>query len=251
MALRRTLTQAVQQLPSPVRDTIWTERRTAARFGRRLRERRGDFSRSHPAAYSIDLELDRLFGGKRNGFFVEAGALDGFYESNTYFLERARGWSGILVEPTPVYARSARRERTRSRVIQCALVPSDFASDTVELRFGGSKTVVESPDAEAWVADAQLQIALDAPEHVYVAKARTLSEVLSEERVSNIDLMSLDVEGFEPQVLAGLDLDDHAPRYILVEVDMVTPRAEVERYLLPRYRHIRDLSAHDALYELS
>ena len=251
MALRRTLTQAVQQLPPPVRDRIWAERRAAARIGRRVRERRGDFSRSHPAAHSIDLALDRLFGGKRNGFFVEAGALDGFYESNTYFLERARGWSGILVEPTPVYARSARRERTRSRVIQGALVPSDFAGDYVELRFGGSKTVIESAEAEAWVADAQREIALDAPEHVYVAKARTLSAVLAEERVSQIDLLSLDVEGFEPQVLAGLDLERHAPRHILVEVDMLTPRSEVERYLLPRYRHVCDLSPHDALYELS
>jgi FkbM family methyltransferase len=249
MPIRRTLTQSVQKLPPPVRDAIWTERRTAARLGRRLRERRGDFSRSHPAAYRIDYELDHLFGGERGGFFVEAGALDGFYESNTYFLERARGWTGILVEPTPIYARSARRERPSSRVVQCALVPADYPSDVVELRFGGSKTVVESGDARDWVADAQEHIALDAPEHVYRAPARTLSDVLTAEGAPQIDLLSLDVEGYEPQVLAGLDLGVHAPRYVVIEVDMVTPRAEVERYLLPRYRPVKQLSPHDVLYE--
>jgi hypothetical protein len=33
-----------------------------------------------------------------------------------------------------------------------------------------------------------------------------------------IDLLSLDVEGFEPQALAGLDLGRHAPRFALIEV---------------------------------
>lgn len=33
-----------------------------------------------------------------------------------------------------------------------------------------------------------------------------------------IDLLSLDVEGYEPEVLEGLDLHRHAPRYMLIEM---------------------------------
>ena len=38
---------------------------------------------------------------QRGGFFVECGALNGHFLSNTFFLERQRGWSGLLVEPDP------------------------------------------------------------------------------------------------------------------------------------------------------
>ncbi len=43
----------------------------------------------------------RLLNGKKNGFFIEAGALDGEYLSNTLELEAKYGWEGLLVEPDP------------------------------------------------------------------------------------------------------------------------------------------------------
>jgi hypothetical protein len=38
---------------------------------------------------------------KRNGFFVEIGGFDGETLSNSLFLEKERGWSGLLVEANP------------------------------------------------------------------------------------------------------------------------------------------------------
>jgi hypothetical protein len=43
--------------------------------------------------------VDKYFEGKRNGFFIEAGAWDGVHLSNSLFFERERNWSGILIEP--------------------------------------------------------------------------------------------------------------------------------------------------------
>ena len=43
--------------------------------------------------------VDDFFHQKNSGFFVEAGAWDGVYLSNTLFLERQRNWTGILIEP--------------------------------------------------------------------------------------------------------------------------------------------------------
>jgi len=36
---------------------------------------------------------------RTSGFFVEAGAWDGVYLSNSLFFERVRNWTGILIEP--------------------------------------------------------------------------------------------------------------------------------------------------------
>ncbi len=55
------------------------------------------------------------------GFFIEAGAYDGFRQSTTYYLEKFRGWRGLLVEPIPELARAASKERSVP-VINAALV---------------------------------------------------------------------------------------------------------------------------------
>ena len=54
--------------------------------------------------------------------FVEAGAFDGYEQSNTYWLERFRGWAECLrVEPVPELYREAKRNRPSAKVFNCAL----------------------------------------------------------------------------------------------------------------------------------
>ena len=45
--------------------------------------------------------IEKLFRGKKNGFFVEAGAFDGEAFSNTLLFELKHNWTGLLVEPNP------------------------------------------------------------------------------------------------------------------------------------------------------
>ena len=46
-------------------------------------------------------EVAKLFRGKKNGFFIEAGAFDGQVFSNTLLLEMYYNWTGLLIEPNP------------------------------------------------------------------------------------------------------------------------------------------------------
>ena len=43
--------------------------------------------------------IDKLLGGKQNGFYIESGALDGEYLSNSLFFELKRNFTGLLIEP--------------------------------------------------------------------------------------------------------------------------------------------------------
>ena len=40
-----------------------------------------------------------FFDEEPPGFFIEAGAVDGIFQSNTLYLENQLNWTGLLVEP--------------------------------------------------------------------------------------------------------------------------------------------------------
>lgn len=233
------------------REAYLRRQRARRRARRRAAEARGDDALSRPALYGMDAKLDRHLD-RDGGFFVEAGANDGFQQSNTYWLERFRGWHGVLVEPIPELFAEAVLERPGAAVFNCALVPFDHPGGTVSMHYGGLMSVVagargsEVADRE-YVKPAFL-LGLEDAREVQV-QARTLSSILDEVSAPEIDLLSLDVEGFEPSVLAGLDLERHAPRFIVVEVHEVSGgRARIEAILGARYEAVEELSPADMLY---
>lgn len=42
---------------------------------------------------------EKYFKNKMNGVFIELGAVDGIYISNTKYLEDNFNWTGLLIEP--------------------------------------------------------------------------------------------------------------------------------------------------------
>jgi hypothetical protein len=53
-----------------------------------------------------------------------------------------------------------------------------------------------------------------------IVQCRTLDSILNEKNVKNIDLLSIDVEGFEYSVLQGLNLNTYRPDLIFLEDHM-------------------------------
>jgi FkbM family methyltransferase len=183
-----------------------------------------------------------------NGIFVEAGANDGQTQSNTAYFARHRGWYGLLVEPIPELAARCRVARPESVVENCALVGPDAEGRTIPMTFCGLMSVVDGgwSDQEAERAHVEIgrQIQSLATYHVDVP-GRTLSALLDQHKMEHVDLLSLDVEGFERQALEGLDLRRHRPRFILVEARF---REQIDELLLPYYEAVAELSHHDVLY---
>ncbi|MBC6478362.1 MAG: FkbM family methyltransferase [Hormoscilla sp. GM7CHS1pb] len=182
------------------------------RYRRRLFELCGSDIYSRPAANSMDSQLEKYLPNR--GFFIEAGAYDGFNHSNTYYLERLKGWRGILIEPIPELYRECVRERPHSICLNYALVSDDYLEATIEMNFMDAMTIVAGArrdDTE------ELEILckkykIDSYQ-VYVP-TRTLTSILDEKNVKKIDLLSLDVESYELNVLKGLDFDKYRPKYV-------------------------------------
>jgi FkbM family methyltransferase len=237
-----------------VRRRVIRAMRARKRRRRRREEAAGSDRLSRPALYAMERRLEHYLP-ERGGFYVEAGANDGFDQSNTYWLERFRGWRGILVEPIPELYEEVLREQRNAQVFNCALLPFGDESTTVTMRYGGLMSVVSGThgsedDDAAYVAPA-FQLGLE-QEYTVEVPARTLSSILDEAGAPEIDLLSLDVEGFEPEVLRGLDLDRHAPRFLLCEIrDMADGRERVEEVLGDRYEPVEQISPYDMLYARS
>ncbi len=250
LRLRMTLTRAITRVlkVAHMRGVVLRVRQDAARARRRALEARGSARLSRPALHEIDRKLDRIID-RDGGVFVEAGGHDGYTQSNTYYLERFRGWDGMLVEPMPELAAQARRNRPRAEVFECALVPFGYEQDCVELDFGGLFSTVRGvrEDGGDW---ARHGVVLGWEDHrVQRVPARTLSDLIEEAGIEEVDLLSLDVEGYEPQALRGLDLDRHAPRWILVEMhDLEEGRGAIGEVLGERYVEHGLLSPLDVLY---
>jgi hypothetical protein len=52
-------------------------------------------------------------------------------------------------------------------------------------------------------------------------KAITLEKNLDKQPLTNIDFLSLDTEGYELNILNGLNLDKYRPNYMLIEIYQV------------------------------
>jgi FkbM family methyltransferase len=225
--------------------------RGVRRGRRRLFEGLGSERYSRPGILGLDRHLpDR-------GFFVEAGAHDGYIGSNTYYVARFRGWSGVLIEPIPALYECCVSERSESKVFNCALVRSGFGRDEVVMRYGGPQSVVKG--AWEWAAaneaPSQLEWSQQGCAHGWEARyevgvpARTLTSVLDEaDAPATIDLLSLDVEGYELEVLKGLDFARYTPTLIVLEFFEGLPGRDELGRLLADYDEIDRLSPSDLLF---
>jgi FkbM family methyltransferase len=235
-------------LPSLIRNPIIRARRAAC-------ETVGIGRYSWMGLNGLDRKLARHLN-RRGGVFIEAGANDGVLQSNTYYFEKIRGWTGLLVEPVPALAARCRENRPHAIVVQAALVALDEPGATVELHVAGLMSTIAGAlgDADATARHVATGLAVQGLTTTTRLRvpAHTLSAIIDAAGLRlPIDLLSLDVEGAELAALAGLDFERHAPRFICIEAR--TP-AVIAARLEPRYRMIEvlhDAGTHqDVLYAL-
>ena len=189
----------------------------------------------------------------RNGFFVEAGANDGIEQSNTLYFEKYMEWTGILVEPIKELAAQCGINRPRCIVENCALVSLEYEMEFIEMQYCNLMSVVRGslPPQEEKIYIEQGCEVQGISTYSLRVPARTLTSVLDKYRVNKLDFLSLDVEGYELNVLKGINFNKYRPTFMLIEVRS----NEIENFLRPIYKPVTTLSHHanyhDVLFKRS
>ncbi len=179
--------------------------------------------RNYKAQNDLDIKLKK-FLNKRNGFFIEIGANDGIHQSNTFYLEKNKNWSGLLVEPgKEAFSRLIKNRSKRNIFVNAACVPFYYDKDSITFNdyylMGYTEVINSDNDLVDHKNHSMRYIKnTDQDYSTYSVPAIDLNTILLENNAPrNIDFFSLDVEGEELSVLEGLDFQTFNIELLLIE----------------------------------
>jgi FkbM family methyltransferase len=153
----------------------------------------------------LDRILDSLFNSKTNGVFIELGANDGLCQSNTAFLEFYRGWTGVMIEPSVNAYLKCVKNRPNSKCFNLACVSDSYENTFIEGDFNGG--MMSSVEGKRTNNNSLVR-----------CNVSTLEKILDATNITTVDFLSLDCEGYEYEILCGLNLTKYRPTYMLIEI---------------------------------
>lgn len=180
-----------------------------------------------------DYLLWEFFGHKKEGFYVDIGAFDGVFLSNTLTFEQ-QGWSGLCVEANPKYFKLCEESRPHAICLNVACV-GDEDKKTIEFHeeamglFSGVAGARENEVSEGYQ---QMGLTWNGFKKITV-QASTPNAILKKHvpHGTEIDFISIDVEGTELEVLRGLDLTVFRPRVLVMEANTEDAVSDLSVYL--------------------
>jgi FkbM family methyltransferase len=156
---------------------------------------------------SMDLILEHIFKNKNNGFYVDVGCQHPIKNNNTYLLYK-RGWSGVNIDLDSVNIELFNFFRRNDNNVKSAV--SDKIEDA-KLFYYHQKSPINTLDKNISLKqNAKIEKEID-------IQTNTLTNILDNYSIKKIDLLTIDVEGFELKVLKGLNFDKYNPGVIIVE----------------------------------
>lgn len=175
--------------------------------------------------FDEELIIRDFFQDRRGGFYLDVGCAKAVQGSNTYYLEKHLGWTGIGVDALEEYAAGWKEMRPNSRFLRYLVSDQSGAKEKFFKSFGRG---ISSTDKE-WASGKGFGV--DFPTEELEIETITLDDLLNREGVTKIDLMSMDIEGHEPKALAGFDIERFGPELVVIEGQVQQQkRLEVSRY---------------------
>eukprot|EP00747_Dinoflagellata_sp_TGD_P197906 gnl/TRDRNA2_/TRDRNA2_69865_c0_seq2.p1 gnl/TRDRNA2_/TRDRNA2_69865_c0~~gnl/TRDRNA2_/TRDRNA2_69865_c0_seq2.p1 ORF type:complete len:614 (-),score=69.06 gnl/TRDRNA2_/TRDRNA2_69865_c0_seq2:52-1893(-) len=154
-----------------------------------------------------------------DGTFVEFGALDGKYHSNTNFFETHLHWRGALAEPSQHFAHMLGQNRPRSLGLQGAVCGREGLRNFVDTPWPGLSGLEDTYDPAllAKMKAGQLWFNITS---ITPVQCHTLQELLDKANLQHVNYMTVDTEGSEFETLSTFPFDKYQVDLIQVEVRM-------------------------------
>jgi len=140
----------------------------------------------------VPVYVDQILHNKTGGFYIEVGAFDGEYLTNTILFELQRKWSGLLIEPNPSVFKRLNSKNRRATLLNSCLSTSPKPENITFIHneeMGGRK------DLLPWGFQSKPSS---------TAVCFPIFSVLEALGNPTIDYFSLDVEGSEYGVLKSI-----------------------------------------------
>ena len=156
--------------------------------------------------WGLDIMADHFFKNKKKGVYIDVGCHHPFLNNNTYPLYK-RGWNGINIDLDFNSIDMFNHFRRFDLNIQAAISDKQIESD---LFFFHNRSAVNTLSKDAG-AEAKKIIKVN---------TRTLNEIIENSKFKDkeIDYLSIDVEGFELNVIKGFNLKKYKPKLIILEL---------------------------------
>ena len=156
---------------------------------------------------SMDLILNHIFKDKKDGFYIDVGCQHPIKNNNTYLLFK-KGWTGINIDLDNVNIDLFNFFRPKDNNINSAI---SNKVEKVKLFYYHQKSPINTLDEKISLKQqAKIEKKID-------IQTNTLENILDNYSIKTIDLLTIDVEGFELKVLNGLNFDKYKPSVIIVE----------------------------------
>jgi FkbM family methyltransferase len=191
------------------------------------------------AQFGEDKILNKIFD-KKAGTCVEVGGFDGVTGSNTYFFENL-GWRCLIVEPMPDFCEKIKRVRT----CEVAELAASTQTGAAEFHVATGVETLSTMEKSKSHFD---RIKNSSQQDIRTIRVKTarLDDILIERGFTDIDFLTIDVEGHESSVLAGMDFDKITPRILIIEDNSHGLDPHVNKFMQSKsYKRFRKTGCND------
>ena len=160
-------------------------------------------------------------GGAKSGFFLDIGGNDPIDINNSYLFEK-NGWSGIAFEPV----KSLADKWKKFRETPCYNIA--IGDTEIEIEFSEAKTHQLSGVGVNLKDENVIK---------YKVHQRRLTDILDEHGIRQVDVAFIDVEGYEMNVLKGIDFNKINITCICIENNRngdISPDIDLRMFLINR-----------------